>query len=121
MNHNRTTILASCEIPSIHGHKCKQFSDVIEYSQAMLTEAEAGNWENVFAVEKQRSNTLKELFSYPFTKNEKDENNEKILQILNLNKMLEAITSKARDDIRNQAGSINKGRHAVNMYAQNTG
>ena len=101
--------------------KGKQFSDVIEYSETMLEEAEAGNWENVFAVEKQRSNTLKKCFSPPFTKNDKEENNEKILQILNINKKLEAITSKARDDIRNQAGSINKGRHAVSMYAQNAG
>lgn len=99
--------------------KYKQFSDVIEYSETMLKQAEAGNWKDVFKVEKQRSNTLKELFSPPLTKNDKDENNEKILQILNINKKLEAITSKARDDIKNQAGSINKGRHAVNMYAQN--
>ena len=101
--------------------KYKQFSDVIEYSQTMLKEAEAGNWENVFTVEKQRCNTLKECFSPPFTKNDKEEINKKILQILNINNKLEAITSKARDDIRNQAGSINKGRHAVGMYAQNTG
>jgi hypothetical protein len=87
----------------------------------MLKEAEAGNWETVFAVEKQRSNTLKECFLPPFTNNDKDENNEKILQILNINKKLEAITSKARDDIRNQAGSINKARHAADMYAQNAG
>ena len=102
-------------------YKNKQFSDVIEYSETMLKEAEAGNWENVFTVEKKRSNTLKECFSPPFTKNDKDENNRKILQILNINNKLEAITSKARDDIRNQAGSINKGRHAVSMYAQNAG
>lgn len=101
--------------------KGKQFSDVIEYSETMLEEAEVGNWENVFAVEKQRSSTLKKCFSPPFTKNDKEENNEKIQQILNINKKLEAITSKARDNIRNQAGSINKGRHAVSMYAQNAG
>ena len=101
--------------------KYKQFSDVIEYSETMLKEAKAGNWEDVFKVEKQRSHILKELFSPPFTKNDKDESNEKILQILNINKKLEALTTKARDDIRNRAGSINKGRHAVNMYAQNTG
>ena len=70
-------------------YTCKQFSDVIEYSQTMLKEAEAGNWDKVFAVEKQRSTTLKELFSPPFTKNDKDENNEKILQILNINNKLE--------------------------------
>ena len=101
--------------------KDKQFLDVIQYSQTMLEEAEAGNWETVFTVEKQRSRILKECFSPPFTKNDKDEINKKILQILNINNKLEAITSKARDDIRNQAGSINKGRHAVGMYAQNTG
>ena len=102
-------------------YKKKQLTDVIEYSETMLKEAEAGNWENVFTVEKQRSNTLKELISPSFAKNNKDDNNEKILQILNINKKLEVITSKARDDIRNQAGSISKGRHAVDMYAQNTG
>ena len=101
--------------------KYKQFSDVIEYSETMLKEAEAGNWENVFTVEKKRSNTLKELFSPPFKKNDKDENSKKILQILNINNKLEAITSKARDDIRKQVGSVNKGRHAVAMYAQNAG
>ncbi len=85
-------------------YTCKQFSDVIEHSPTMLKEAEAGNWDKVFAVEKQRSNTLKELFSPPFTKNDKEDNNEKILQILNINNKLEVITSKARDDIRNQAG-----------------
>jgi hypothetical protein len=101
--------------------KYKQFSDVIEYSETMLKQAKAGNWENVFKIEKQRSNALNELFSPPFTNDDKDENNEKILQILNINKKLEALTTNARDDIRNQAGSINKSRHAVNMYAQNTG
>ena len=101
--------------------KYKQFSDVIEYSETMLKEAEAGNWNEVFTLETQRSHTLKVCFSHSFTKEDKDANNEIILQILNINKKLEAITSKARDDIKNQAGSINKGRHAVNMYAQNTG
>jgi hypothetical protein len=102
-------------------YKYKQLTNVIEYSETMLNEAKSGNWENVFKIEKQRSNALKELFSSPFTKDDKDDNNEKILQILNINKKLESLTTKARDDIRNQAGSINKSRHAVNMYAQNTG
>ena len=102
-------------------YKYKQLTDVIEYSETMLKEAKAGNWKNVFKVEKQRSNALKKLFSLPFTKNDKDESNEKILQILNINKKLEALTTKARDNIRNQAGSINKARQAVNRYAQNTG
>ena len=102
-------------------YKYKQLTDVIEYSETMLKEAKAGNWKAVFKVEKQRSHILKELFSPPLTKNDKDENNEKILQILNINKKLEVLTAKARDDIKNRAGSISKGLHAVDMYAQNTG
>ena len=102
---------------TIVDYKKKQLTDVIEYSETMLKEAEAGNWENVFTVEKHRSKTLKELISPPFAKNDKDDNNEKILQILNINKKLEVITSKARDEIKKKAGFINKGRHAVNMYA----
>ena len=101
--------------------KYKQFSDVIEYSQTMLKEAEAGNWENVFSVEKRRSQTLKKLFSPGFTEKDKDKNNAKILQILQINNKLEAITSRAREDIKKQVGSVNKGHHAVTMYAQNAG
>lgn len=101
--------------------KAKQLLDVIECSEIMLKEAKAGNWENVFSVEKQRNNALKETFSLLFTQKDKDENNEKILQILSINKKLEAITANARDEIRKQAGSINKGRRAVGMYAQYIG
>ncbi len=101
--------------------KSRQLLDVIEYSKTMLKEAELSNWENVASVETIRSNTLKKLFLLPFTETEKEKNNEKILQILNINKRLEATAIKARDEIRKQAGSINKGRHAVGMYAQNVG
>jgi len=101
--------------------KDKELDDVFEYSVSMLSEAKNGNWENVIAMEKQRSNAIKKIFSLAFTKSEKEHNNEIILQVLNINKKLEAVTEKARDEIRNQAGSINKGRHAVSIYAQNTG
>lgn len=102
-------------------NKRNQLLGVIEHSEAMLKQAQAGNWENVFSFEEQRSNTLKKLFTQAFSQQDKDDNNEIILQILSINKKLEAITTKARDEIRNQAGSINKGRHAVGVYAQNAG
>jgi hypothetical protein len=102
-------------------YKNKQLLAVIDYSETMLKEAKAGNWENFASVETMRSNTLKKIFSLPFTETEKEKYNEKILKILNINKCLEAATIKARDEIRKQAGSINKGRHAVGMYAQNAG
>ena len=102
-------------------YKNKQLTDVIEYSETMLKEAEAGNWETVFTVEKQRSQTLKEIFSPPFTKKDKNKNNGKILQILKINNKLEKITSKARDDIRHHVGSVNKSHNIVAMYAQNAG
>lgn len=102
-------------------YKNKQLTDVIEYSETMLKEAEAGNWETVFSVEKQRSQTLKELFLPAFTKKYKDKNNAKILQILQINNKLEKVTSRARQDIRNHIGPVNKTHQAVAMYAQNTG
>ncbi len=101
--------------------KSKELTDVFECSESMLSEAKLSNWENVIAIEKQRSDMLKKIFSLPFTKIEKEQNNEIILQILTINKELEAITAKVRDKIRDQAGSINKGRHAVGVYAQNVG
>jgi len=101
-------------------NKNNQFSELIYYSGVMLKEAEGGNWHKVISVEKQRNNLLKELFLQPFTQKEKNENKENILQVLDINKKLEAISSNARDEIRSQAGSINKGRQALDMYAQHT-
>lgn len=101
-------------------YKCKELDDAFECSELMLTEAKAGNWEKVIAVEKQRGKILEKIFSRPLEKSEKQLISEKTLQILEINKKLEAISSKARDEIRSQAGSINKGRHALDMYAQHT-
>jgi len=102
-------------------YKCKQLMDVIDYSETMLKDAEAGNWRNVFNIEAERSKVLKDLFTIPFTKEDKNEYNQHILQVLVINKKLESITAQARDHIRNEAGAVNKGRRAVGVYAQNTG
>lgn len=102
-------------------YKCKELVDVIEYSESMLKEAEAGNWEKVIAMEKKRDDRLKKIFSLAFSNSEKERNNEIILQILSINKQLESITSKARDTRRDQAGAISKGRQAVGIYAQHVG
>ncbi|HHJ35457.1 MAG TPA: flagellar protein FliT [Gammaproteobacteria bacterium] len=101
--------------------KHSKLTEVIEYSETMLREAESGNWKNVFTIEEQRSELIKEIYSQPSTTNERLNNNRQIMQILVLNKKIEAITSRARDNVRDQAGSINKGRQAVEVYAQNVG
>ena len=102
-------------------YKHKQLMGVIEYSETMLREAESGNWENVFNVEEKRSELIKKIYSNPSTLDERTNNNEPILKILVLNRQIELVTSKARDNARNQAGSINKGRQVIGAYAQNAG
>ena len=48
--------------------------DVIEYSKAMLSDAEEGDWEKVIATELTRNNALNSLFSHPFTQKDQQEN-----------------------------------------------
>ena len=102
-------------------YKHQQLKGVIEYSKTMLKEAESGNWENVFNTEEKRSELINKIYGNPSTQDERENNNNQILEILVLNRQIEEITSKARDSARNQAGSINKGRQVVVAYAQNAG
>jgi len=102
-------------------HKHQQLKGVIDYSKSMLQEAESGNWDNVFKIEEKRSELIKKIYSNPSTTDERKNNNEQILEILVLNRRIEAVTSEARDSARNQAESINKGRQVIDAYAQNVG
>ncbi len=97
----------------------KQIHEVIECSEKMLIDAEAGNWENVFAIEAQRSALLEKLFSGTDRENTVQDIDDKIRKVIAINKKLEAITVKARDCTRDDISSINKGHNAVNQYAQN--
>ena len=102
-------------------YKNQQLKGVIKYSESMLREAEKGNWNNVFAIEEHRSELIKKIYSNPSSADERDNNNEQILQILVLNRQIETLTSRVRDATRRQVGSVNRGRQVVNAYAQNTG
>lgn len=96
----------------------QQLYKAIECSEIMLRDAKAGNWENVFAIEAQRSALLEKLFSGASKENNVQEMDDKIRQIIAINKKLEAITMLARDNTRDDLCSIKKGRRAVNQYAQ---
>ncbi len=102
-------------------YKHQQLKGVIDYSETMLREAESGNWENVFNIEEQRSELIKKIYSNPSTSDERENNNEQILEILVLNRRIEEISSKAREGARHQAESFNKGRQVVSAYVQNVG
>jgi hypothetical protein len=97
----------------------KQLHEAIECSEKMLLDAEAGNWENVFDIEAQRSVLLEKLFSSNNKENNVHDMDDKIRKIIAINKKLEAITLKSRDSTRNDLASIRKGRHAVDSYQQN--
>jgi len=96
----------------------QQLHKAIECSEIMLRDAEAGNWENVFAIEAQRSALLEKLFSGTVKENNVQDMDDKIRKIIAINKKLEAITMQARDNTRDDIRSMSKGRHAVNQYAQ---
>ena len=89
---------------------------IATYSETMLKNAEAGNWDKVIDIEVQRSELLEKLFS---STDNVDEMDDKIRKIIDINKKLETITLNARESARTEISSINKGRHAVNVYAQN--
>ena len=97
----------------------KQLQNAVACSETMLQNAEAGNWKKVFDIEAQRSELLERLFSGSSQDNTVQGMDEKIRKIIDINKKLEAITMQARDGAQHDITSINKGRHAINTYAQN--
>lgn len=97
----------------------KQLHQAIECSEKMLLDAEAGNWKNVFDIEAQRSALLEKLFSSTNQENNVQDMDDKIRKIIAINKKLEAITLKARDNTRDDIASISKAKYAVNAYQQN--
>ena len=100
--------------------KTEQLKRVVEYSETMLENAQAGNWDSVIEIETQRGELLKKLFSGSPQDNNVAELDAEIRKIISINEKLEAITLNAREDARDDMASANKGRHAVDAYAQNS-
>lgn len=100
--------------------KSKQLKDVINCSETMLKNAEAGNWDSVMEIEVQRSELLEKLFATSHHDNNVDEMDSKIRKIIDINKKLETIAISARDDSGRHIASMNNGRRAVNVYMQNS-
>lgn len=97
-----------------------QLQNAVKCSETMLKDAKAGNWEKVYEIEVQRSELLGKLFSSSNQEINVDDMDDKIRKIIAINKKLEEITVKARANVHSDIISINKGRQAVNLYAQNT-
>lgn len=97
-----------------------QLQNAINYSETMLKDARAGNWDKVSEIETQRSDLLKKLFSNASQSNTVEDMDDKIRKIIAINEKIEAITVAARDIVHNDISSMNKGRQAVNLYTQNT-
>jgi len=100
-------------------YKGSDLEESMPLSNAMLECAEEGDWDKVFSLESKRNQTLKKIFSKSFTVEEKKENEIIIRLLLKINKELETIAGKAREVAMGDMNSVNKGRHAVGMYAQN--
>lgn len=100
--------------------KNEQLQRVVEYSMTMLENAQAGNWDSVIEIEAQRGELLKKLFSGSPQDNNVAEMDAEIRKIISINEKLEAITLNARENTRHEMASASKGKHAVNLYAQNS-
>lgn len=100
-------------------NKSKQLQNAIGYSETMLKDAKAGNWDKVIDMQAQRSELLKELFSGTSGNDNTADIDNKICKIIDLNTKLEGVVANARDNAGNDITSINKGRQAVSLYTQN--
>jgi len=98
-----------------------QLLEAIGFSETMLRDAEAGNWENVIATEAERSACLTRLFSGSSADGFSAENKNRIRQILSINEKIASITIDARNNIRKEIGSVSIGRKVVELYSQNSG
>jgi hypothetical protein len=99
--------------------RARQISDLLVQTRASLENARNGNWEQVISDEQCRQRMISELFSQPLDAREADDYHDVIQQVLLLNRELEQFTTDARDRARQEAGSISKGRRALDMYSAN--
>ena len=100
--------------------KENQLQSVIKFSETMLKDAEAGNWDRVIDIETERGKLLERLFSNTEQNNTVADMDDKIRKIIHINEQLEAIAITAREYACNDVAEINKGRSAVAMYGQNS-
>jgi hypothetical protein len=99
--------------------RARQISDLLVQTRASLENARNGNWEQVISDEQRRQRMISELFSQPLDAREADDYRDVIQQVLLLNRELEQFTTDARDRARQEAGSISKGRRALDVYSAN--
>lgn len=99
--------------------KSKQLENAIEYTETMLLDAEVGNWDKVVEMESRRRELLEKVFASPYGNDNVAGINDKIRKIIDINKKLEIVAVKARNNTGDDVTSINKGRRAVDLYKQN--
>ena len=97
-----------------------QIQTAIECSEAMLRDAEAGNWSKVIEMEEYRRELLNELFSDSGTICSATEMDKQIQKIIAINSKLEAAAVSARDSVASDINSISRGRNALDSYTKHT-
>ena len=93
--------------------------DLLSLTQAMLSAAEAGNWEEVGKIEVQRQLALKSLEDIISTREAEisvDAVVKHIGEILSLNKRMIDLADQAKTELAKAMGGLHQGRKAVNAY-----
>ena len=95
----------------------RQLEDLLEHNQAMLKDAQQGQWDKVIEAEVLRNTLLKNMYS---SNGIEDTPGIRLatMEMLSINQQLELLATAAKKTAATDALSINKGRNAVSAYSQ---
>lgn len=97
-----------------------QWEAIVEFSRAMLPLAEAGEWGELEARERQRADILHAFFAEPVTHADAEFVRPGIEEMLALNQRIMALGEAQRIELGGSMTAIHNGRRAVSAYSRNS-
>ncbi len=96
------------------------WSEVLRMTDAMLSCAESGAWDELSELERQRRSKLETFFSRPVDPAEAELVREYITELLELDQRIIAMGESAQQALLGEASQITRGRRAETAYRQNS-
>lgn len=94
----------------------QQFQQAIELTNAMLRFAEQEEWEQVIQLEQVRATLLKDMFPSVREAQVEAQYQPMLDQLIEANKKLEQLSSKAFQQIKSELTTLNKQKKAATAY-----
>ncbi|PLW68289.1 flagellar protein FliT [Pseudohalioglobus lutimaris] len=95
---------------------CRRLATVLEMTRRMVACADAGDWESVAEIERERRDDLKLCFSQSIPLAESDVVAEALAVLLHLNEELMARLKVARETVMRQGREFSRKRSALSSY-----